>query len=136
MKGVWHNEEDDGAEYKHGNPTQVCFSCLDENKVLAWLNQEQQKQPVWWLGYECADVTTTAIAAGLPDTQTKPNCGCSPDPFKQWKVVDLLQGGMITGPWATESRIQELKDNNCQRYKCVLGNIPARSPKDCPTCFH
>lgn len=118
--GNWHTPDDDKNAYPNNTPTEVCFDCLDENKVRDWLAKAKAGSMNWNLGNECADVTSQAIAAGLGD-QKKPKCPCPPSADKRWVVEDLLKPEVgITMPTQMDSNVQQMANGGCNRFRCVL----------------
>ncbi|MBI3871290.1 MAG: RHS repeat-associated core domain-containing protein [Verrucomicrobia bacterium] len=128
----WHDPDSDSKDYANGpKPSIVCLSCLDEAAVLTWLNNAKQGIGFcnrWSWGNECADATTAAIGAALPQPQVKPKCPCSRDFYTHWEVRDVLDGpNIITLPSSMPEKLRALSANGCQRYKCVA---QLRTPRD------
>lgn len=123
--GPWHTNEVQDINWENGRPPQsLCFKCLNQSQVKNWLDQAQQSGTQWCLGNNCADAVGGAIAASLPSPQVKPTCPCDPDRFNHWTVEDLLTpSAAISLPSGLKQRVQNLTNNNCNRYKCVLKNI-------------
>ena len=121
--GEWHTPEDDQQSYPNANPNKVCFDCLDENKVAEWLANAKASHMEWNFGNECADAASQAVGAGLGD-QSKPNCPCSRSADQRWVVVDLLKPDVgIVMPSHMEKQVQDMVDNGCNRYKCILQKL-------------
>jgi hypothetical protein len=119
----WHTPEQDEDHYWSGpTPTTQCFDCLDESAVQNWLEDAKQTER-WTVGNNCADAASQAIAAGLGN-QSKPACPCSRSVDQRWVVEDLLSPGVaVVMPSHMEKQVEEMVDNDCNRYKCVLKNL-------------
>jgi hypothetical protein len=128
--GRWHDPDQDTEWFKPATPSKICFDCLDESKVAAWLSNARGNNMDWSYGNNCSDAARQAIAAGLPDQQ-KPKCPCSADRFTRWEVEDLLNPPYaIDMPASLERRLQDWQNsgNGCQRYKCVRKNLHTGQP--------
>lgn len=130
--GEWHNQDQDRQHFGNRPTTTTCFDCLDEGAVAQWFQNAQNGVGFscdWTWGNNCADATGAAIGASLPQPQNRPKCPCSPDRFRRWEVRDLLQSyAAISWPSSAADRVNQLVDNSCQRYKCVLVLISTGQP--------